>query len=308
MTIAQNLTEFVRFPVEDYDGKTGILHPQSSACRVKLTYAEVDTGATILDRFQKMLADPAAPFLQALVIGAWASEVDTSSEEIVQAIAAASGRLSDLWALFIGDITFEESEMSWIEQSDVSPILAAYPRLEHFRVRGGNNLGLGRLDHQCLRELVIETGGMDASVVAEVAAANLPALEHLELWLGDDGYGATATVDDLKPILQEGRFPKLRYLGLRNSYIEDEVAVAVARAPVLKQLETLDLSLGTLSDSGAAALVDSPQVRSLKRLDLHHHFMSDEMMARISKIGIDVDISDKQKVDEDDYRFVAVGE
>src|SRR5262249_56131328 len=122
----------------------------------------------------------------------------------------------------------------------------AYRGLEEFRVRGGNNLSLGTLRHKNLKKLVIETGGLPVSVLREVCAAKLPALEHLELWLGEENYGWDGTVNDLKPLLSGKLFPKLRYLGLRDSIIADEVATAVARAPVLKKIRVLDLSLGNL--------------------------------------------------------------
>ncbi len=41
--------------------------------------------------------------------------------------------------------------------------------------------------------LTIESGGLPAAVVREVASAHLPALEHLELWLGEENYGGDAT-------------------------------------------------------------------------------------------------------------------
>jgi hypothetical protein len=159
-----------------------------------------------------------------------------------------------LRALFLGDIIVEENEISWIVQSDVSPLLDAFPALEELRVRGGQGLTLGAPRHARLRSLAIETGGLDAGLVRSLAAADLPELEHLELWLGTTDYGGTVTVADLEPILSGRLFPKLRYLGLRDSEIADEVAAALASAPILERVRVLDLSLGTLGDAGAAAV------------------------------------------------------
>jgi hypothetical protein len=205
----------------------------------------------------------------------------------------------------------DENEISWIQQSDVSPLFKAYPGLEHFRVRGNEGLTLGPIRHEKLKSLVVETGGLSVSVLRDIAASSLPALEHLELWLGDEGYGWDGTVEDLRPFLQGGLFPKLKYLGLRDSEIADEIAVAVAVAPILGQIETLDLSLGTLGDMGAEALFDSPAIKSLRKLDLHHHFISPVMEARFAALGIEVDVSDRQKADDYDgesFRYVAVSE
>jgi len=79
----------------------------------------------------------------------------------------------------------DESEISWIVNSDMGPLLAAYPRLQQLRVRGGQELAFGDLRHDNLRTLIVETGGLSGEVLQQMAAARLPALTHLELWLGD---------------------------------------------------------------------------------------------------------------------------
>ena len=208
-------------------------------------------------------------------------------------------------------MTFEECEISWINQADVGPLLAAYPGLEHLRVRGGMGLGFGMDRHDGLRTLILESGGLPAGVVRQVAAAELPRLAHLELWTGDDGYGGDTTVADLAPILAGERLPALRHLGLRNCQIADEVAAALAHAPVLGRLETLDLSLGNLGDEGAVALLEGGNLGGLRRLDIHHHYVSDEALDGLKALGLDLGDGDGQgDADESDrsIRYIAVSE
>ncbi len=81
----------------------------------------------------------------------------------------------------------------------------------------------------------------------------------------------------------------------------------MATAPVLAHVRVLDLSLGTLGDEGAAVLLASPAVARLQKLDIHHHYCSDEMVARLQALGIEVDVSEQEEGDEGD-RYVAVGE
>ena len=229
----------------------------------------------------------------------------------MEALVAAREQLPNLKAIFLGDIISEENEISWINQSDVSPLFDAYPLLERFAVRGGTGLVFGSLRHAHLKSLVIQSGGLDAGVVRAVSAAHLPELEHLELWLGVEAYGGNVTVDDLAPLLSGALFPKLSYLGLRDSEIADAIAAAVARAPVLERIRVLDLSLGTLTDEGAAALLASPAVARLEKLDLHHHFCSEAMMEKLRGLGIEVDVSQRQEEEEYDgerWRYVAVSE
>ncbi|MFN8512833.1 MAG: hypothetical protein U0841_09650 [Chloroflexia bacterium] len=49
----------------------------------------------------------------------------------------------------------------------------------------------------------------------------------------------------------------------------------------------------------------------LRKLDIHHHYCSDEAVAQLEALGIELDASDPQEVDEFEgeyYRYVAVGE
>lgn len=337
MGIYEPMTEFAGRPVVDWEPGMELPIASGMAYRLRIGYEEAEEGqrwtdklAAFLswlglrrpaapraephppDKLAALLDDPAAGQVTGLVIGAWGGVmVETDSGPIVEALVAARDRLPALKAIFLGDITSEESEISWIRQSDVSPILAAYPELEHFGVRGADGLSLGTLRHARLKSLVIESGGLPAGVVREVGAAELPALEHLELWLGEEQYGGDATIDDLAPILSGALFPRLRYLGLRDAERADEIAAAVAAAPVTERIRVLDLSLGTLSDQGGMALLASPAVAHLEKLDIHHHFCSDAMVEKLEALGIAVDASDPQKEERsngDTWRYVAVGE
>jgi hypothetical protein len=310
--INEKLATFAGKPVRDWEPESGMPEAGGAAYRLSLSYDEADEGGSLADKLSAFLADPAAGQVEALVIGAWnPSDTGASSEPLVEALAAARGKLARLRHLFLGDIISEECEISWIVQSDLSPLLEAYPRLEHLTVRGGQGLSLGTPRHAALRELVIQSGGLPRAVVHEVASADLPALEHLELWLGIPNYEGDATVEDLAPLFKGDRFPRLKYLGLKNSEIQDEIAQVAALAPVVDRLEVLDLSMGTLTDAGAQALLDSPSVRRLKKLDIHHHYVSPGLVTALHGLGIEVDADDVKEADDWDgepHRYVSVGE
>ena len=109
---------------------------------------------------------------------------------VVQGLIAARDRVPNLRALFLGDIIYEECEISWINQTDMSPLLRAYPALEHFRVRGGTGLHFSALRHDRLTSLIVETGGLGGDVVARCGDRRpAAAWMHLELWLGSTNYG-----------------------------------------------------------------------------------------------------------------------
>lgn len=308
MGIYDHLTTWRGVPVKDWA-------PASEEPLLGDTFYRISTDwdeeEPLMDQLAAFLSQPDVSRVSGLVIGFWGEE-NGQLPQIIEAVAAAREKLTGLSALFIGDITGDENEISWIRQEDLSPLLTAYPDLEHLGIRGGQGLSLGIPKLPNLKSLTIQSGGLPTSVIEEVSGAELPSLEHLELYLGTDNYGGDASVDDLRTILQQGRekWPKLTYLGLRDFDHADDLALAIAAeggAPILHGLKTLDLSLGTLGDDGVRALAACPAITHLETLDIHHHYASEESVALLTALGITVDASDAQ--DESEYgRYVAVGE
>ena len=272
---------------------------------------EYDDPLSWLDCFDMFLQSGAADHTQALVVGIWSYDGE-ASDDVVAALVAARERLPQLEALFIGDILQEENEVSWIIQTDMASLWTAFPRLKHFYVRGGNGLRFGYIQHAQLETLVVQTGGLGREVVAEIFASSLPQLVQLELWLGDENYGATVSVADLEPLLQATILPQLKYLGLKNSAISDDIALALQGATILERIEVLDLSQGTLSDLGGQALLDNPAVHRLTFLNLYHHYLSDELVAQFRLLqDVQVDVGAQQAADvwnDELHRYVAVSE
>jgi hypothetical protein len=278
------------------------------AYRVRVDY---DDKISWHEKFEQLLHQPNSHELTALVVGAWGDDTEADSSAVVTAIIAAKDRLPKLTAIFLGDIISEENEVSWIHQSDLSPIFTTFPQLTHFGVRGSDGLSFGRLEHTNLLQLVVQSGGLDVAVVHDILASDLPALEHLEIYLGSENYGANTDVTDLAPLLRGDLFPKLHYLGLRDSDQIDAIAPALANAPILARLQVLDISLGTLSDEGVRALMTSPYLEKLEKLDIHHHFITPAVLAELKTLlrtlKVKIDASDAQDPD-DEWRFVAIGE
>ncbi|MGW0136301.1 STM4015 family protein [Streptomyces sp. NPDC003299] len=315
MTIGDHLSELYGLPAFTFpqSGDKPDL-PAASAVAWRIESDTYDAEEDWTEVFARFCAAVDTTGVRALIVGAWEDAYDTAPTAIIEALLAARDRLP---ALFLGDMTGEECEISWINQTDVSALLAGFPELEEFGVRGGEDLGWTALRHEGLRRLTVQTGGLPVAVVRGIGASDLPALEHLDLWLGTSWYGADSEAADLAPLLSGERLPRLRHLALRNSEIQDEVAAAVASAPVVARLEVLDLSMGTLSDEGATALLAGQPLTHLKKLDLHHHFMSEALAERIRQTlepaGVEVDL-DRDGADEDVdtdgtvHRYVAVGE
>ncbi|MEU5099147.1 STM4015 family protein [Streptomyces sp. NPDC020996] len=319
MTINSHLDALYRLPAHTFpgpDAEAGNL-PDADAVAWRITSDVYDADEPWTDAFARFCAAVDTTRVQALIVGGWQEAYDSAPTAVVSALVAARDRFPALRALFFGDIVMEECEISWITQTDVTPLLTGFPALEMFGVRGGSNLRLDGVRHEGLRELVVQAGGLPGHVVRGIGACDLPALVHLDLWLGTPDYGGDSEVSDLEPILSGARLPRLRHLALRNSEMQDAVAAALASAPVVAQLEVLDLSMGVLTDEGAGALLGGQPLTHLKKLDLHHHYLSESFVDRVLKTlepaGVEVDLSrgDADEDTEDDgtvWRYVAVGE
>lgn len=310
MPIYEHLTEFAGLPVHRFgpDPTPAPGDPLPEPGSVAWHVGSQFDGAAIGEVIEGFLEAVDTTKVTALLIGYWGMPAyDKKAPGPVSVLVDHVERFPHLRALFLGEIVMEEAEISWIEHDDITPLLAAYPRLEHLSVRGGINLSVRPFRSEHLRVLRFEAGGLPAGVVRSVGASDLPNLEHLELWLGHSEYGGTTKVDDLAEILSGERLPALRHLGLQNAEIQDAVAAAVARAPIVSRLESLDLSMGMLTDEGAEALLAGRSLTHLRRLNLHHHYLSDEMMARVRAALPNADLDDRQE-DDDEFPFVAVGE
>ncbi|XVQ09043.1 STM4015 family protein [Spirillospora sp. CA-255316] len=292
-------------PADHYSGEEEPGLPGEAAWRVGSWF----DGPALDDVFAAFLDRVDTTEITHLVIGYWGVEYDDGAVDPVPLLAGAADRLPNLRALFLGDIVMEQSEISWIGQSDITPLFTAFPNLEHLGVRGGSGLAVQPFRGPALKTLRFETGGLPAGVVRAVGASDLPVLEHLDLWLGTANYGGDATVDDLAPILGGERLPSLRHLGLEDSEIQDEIAAAVAGAPIVARLESLSLAMGTLTDLGAESLLSGQPLTHLKRLDLHHHFLTDPVVERLRAAlpEVELNVGDRQRSDRD-WRYVAVSE
>lgn len=197
------------------------------------------------------LALPAARFLQKLALGPTAHESEMSMNALATAIEeAAPPNLRDL---FIGDT----SDWDISSTSTAAPASASVPQLRKLRLHGGQVSLEAEIDLPHLVDFAVESGGLDKPSIRSIATARWPNLESLEIWFGDPNYGATGGLDDIAEILAGKGLAKVRHLGLRNCPFADEVAVALTTAPILRQLTSLDLSMGNLSDRGLAAMLDA---------------------------------------------------
>lgn len=263
-------------------------------------YEDGDKGPATL--VADILADPEFSGLEEIIIGCWGEAWDENdgAQAIIDGIVENKDKFSHIKSLFIGDMDFEECEVSWIIQGDYSKLWDAMPQLEKLVIKGSTGLSLGKISHRNLKHLEIICGGLPADIIKEIEESNLPSLETLLLYIGIEDYGFDGDASTIKDLLAHSSFPNLTYLGITDSEIQDELTEVVLNSKYMNQITTLDLSMGSLTDKGGQLILDKlPLYPNIKALNLEYHFLSDEMMDTFCNLeNVDVNVDDPQEPDE----------
>ena len=250
---------------------------------------------------QEILNDPELKELKEIIIGCWGESYENSVQTILDELVANKEKVLHIESLYVGDMTYEECEVSWIEQGDYSKLIAALPNLKNLTIKGSNELSLKNLNHENLESLEIICGGLPKEVIQEIAISILPKIKKLNLYLGIDDYGFNGDIEDIKKLLENPYFKNLKYLGLGNSEIQDEIVEVTLNSNIISNLEVLDFSNGTLSNKGAEIIINNiDKLKGLKLLNLSYNFISDEIMEKLKKIPIEINV-DEQMENDDDY-------
>lgn len=268
----------------------------------KYAYGYTDyekNGKNAKSMIPDILADPEFASLTELRIGDWGNSWDDGCQDIIDAIIAQPDKFSHIKKLFIGDMDYEECEVSWIIQGNYSKLWAAMPQLKALTIKGSTDLELGEICHEGLESLTIICGGLPVSVIRSVQEAKLPHLKKLLLYIGIEDYGFDGDVDTIKELLEKADFPDLTYLGIVDSEIQDDIAKTVLESKFMGRIHTLDLSNGTLTDKGGALLLEKlPSYPNIKKLDVHYHYLTDDMAGKLEGMPMEVDVSEKNEPDE----------
>jgi len=284
-----------------------------------------DDEADVMKALKHLLKQKNKSKLKSLVVGCWASPedmTDSSSKPMVDFLVKNAKSFPNLKGLFIGDISQEESEISWITQSDLTPLLIAFPDLEYFRCKGGNELRIGPITHSKLLSLEIESGGLSKETVQGIASCKFPNLNYLEMWLGTDNYGASYSVSDLDPILDGTFAPNLKSLGLCNAELINDIVPHVLSSKIIKRISRLDVGMGTLGNRVAKLLSSLTKFPNIKELDMSYHFCAattisflKKSLPKVKVIADDPQIIDsfgaddeKEEKNSNEGRYVMVGE
>lgn len=267
----------------------------------KFFYDYDEDGKSVKTMCTDILNDPELPDLEEIVIGNWGDcwDEEDGAQFLLDELAENADKISHIKSLFIGDMDFEECEVSWIIQGNYENLLKALPNLEELTIKGSTDLSLGTVSHKNLKSLTIICGGLPSDVIKSIETANLPNLRKLKLYLGVDDYGFDGSIDTVRSLLANSNFPKLIYLGITDSEIQDEVTEAVLDSKYIQNIKVLDLSNGTLTDKGGALLLEKlPSLTNLELVDLSWHYLSDEMMKKLEELDIKINLEEQQQSEE----------
>ncbi|MBI5549261.1 MAG: hypothetical protein HY901_35700 [Deltaproteobacteria bacterium] len=176
----------------------------------------------------------------------------TDFEGVGRALARLGGASHVLRSLTL--CTFDEIETFRATVARIPERLAAFDQLTSLQLQAGQ-LSATQFELPRLRKLQIRAAGLGRETVRAVAAARWDSLASLGLWLGSPRLGCDAALGDFATLFAGQGLPNLRHLSLRSVPFADELCEALAEAPLLRQLESLDLSFGTISSRGALKLV-----------------------------------------------------
>ncbi|MDU1632991.1 MAG: AAA family ATPase [Bacteroides ovatus] len=114
-------------------------------------------------------------------------------------------------------------------------------------------------------------------------------------------YGFEADIEIFRPLFSKERFPKLTYLGIVNSEEQDKIVEMFLESDILPQLETMDVSAGTLKDEGAQLLLDNmDKIAHLKFINMRYNYLSKEMKKQLQSLPMKIDIAETEEADEYD--------
>ncbi|MFL9460590.1 HEAT repeat domain-containing protein [Scytonema tolypothrichoides VB-61278_2] len=255
-------TTFQDWKTENFHPDIGITNPSETAYVVNF------------EQLKLLLQDPQACKIEALICQMW--DCNHSADLFIDELCASYKQLTSLKALFIGAL-YEPEYLSFsLKLCNLSPIVKAFPNLEVLHVCGSKGLEFRQVKHDNLKTLILDVSNL-VDDIDQLSGLNLPALEYLDLWLGNNCYDNKNTTNVLMPILSGKLFPRLRYLGLRGSQYDDKIAYAIAPSAIVNHLKVLDLSKGTLRDKGAEALLKSSAINRLHTLNVSNTAVSDVM-------------------------------
>ena len=250
-----------------------------------------------------LLAEPSARFMRELVLGVMSSDENEYGKAVV---LIGKRSLPSLHRLVIGDFDSGESEISWADLGSLDSMYAALPNLRELELRAGNG-ELGTIVLPNLEKFSIVTVGLSRKSARSIATAVWPSLTSLSIQVGP-AENRVAKLEDFRPIFTGATLPRLEELRIANCEFTSELLAPLAVSPLLPQLDTLGLEMGTMGDEGAATMFRMQRAfEHLTSIDVDDNYLTSAGKALLTRTGLTFDFG-KQRDDDDDRRYASAYE
>ena len=279
--------------------KGGFIH------RLRLSFSqwadEEFQGTLAKDVLVPVLDHPSGKFVAEIAINE-NGESDDDLQDIIDVLAKRAP--ATLRKLHIGD---NVDQISWYRVGNLGKLWKAVPKLTHLDIEAGE-FTLGTLDLPNLEHAVIKTGGLTKANMKSIANANWPKIEHLEIYIGQEDYGASTTIKDILPLLDRTDLKKLKYLGIKSAEFQNDLVPVLAKSRLVRQLENLDISQGVLTDDAFDAFMQHKDAWEHLIIDISESYMSKKKWQQLSPLCRLVIAKEMRADDDPEYRYPMVGE
>ena len=269
--------------------------------KARLRFRE-EANLEILEALSKLLGSPVTGLLEELTVGKLDPDGAHDFEDVV-------GVLADKAPPHLSTLTLKDARAG----GDVSALWEATPRLRRLKLKG-EGFVLGDIAAPELRKFTLHAKRLTVAHCEAIGAAKWPHLRKLELRVAPGNGWATqrgqCRVGDLAPIFEGRGLSRLTHLGLQEAGYADELVEPLALSPILKQLETLDLSGGHLSDDGVDTMIrHSDAFKHLKELDISENMIEVSALGRVRSIcAVVKDDNQRRDRGEREDRYDEIGE
>ncbi len=242
---------------------------------------------TLRELANELLFSSSARFLQTLVIGADGDSAGFDYRPVVEVLLRAKPRA--LQRLVLAELPGSSIELNATQLGPLDGLMEALPNLRSLTLRGGT-MSLDTLEHEHLQDLRIEAAPLSAGNAQAVGQGSLPMLSRLSLSAGQ------AQAPIMGALLDAQRWPALRHLAITQTETTEVLLEALLNAPLLRQLQTLDLSAGSLDDAQVERLLSGQSaLEHLEHLDLSGNFLSAGRCEDLQSLAQTVDLTRQRR-------------
>jgi hypothetical protein len=186
---------------------------------------------------------------------------------------------------------------------DIRPLLKLFPDLEYLSINGNfhnffssnnqqlNNFRGDRSSGSKLKTLIIDDLNVNRTI-SSLYPIDLPELEYFEIWFNDN-QNIIPTVKAIGQILSGKAAPKLKYLGLCNCQMADDLVKALVQTPIIEKLAVLDLKMGAMTDISVKHILDCSNFSNLKLLNVSNNCLSNLAIEQLMKLPFKIEAANQ---------------